>query len=424
MTDPGLPAAEQTIIDGTVVRFEPDRFVLAEADVSIKHGKIVAVGKRLPRDGEVVDAGGGLVLPGLVNGHTHLGMSALRGLVPFLALEEWLRRIWAIERTLTVSDVHVGTALGLLEQLHQGTTTFNDDYLQADGAAHAALDLGARVQLVRGMIDLYDGKTQERLQDTLRLHGTFDGAGMGRLHIGVGIHSAGTVTEGLLHQGTALADRLGTFVHSHVHETERNIADFAARTGQRPLGYLHDRGMLAGGPRVLVHCCHLEPAEVRTLCRLPAGGVVTCPSSNGNLRVGTTPIIDLQAGGCRLAIGTDGAVSNPRQDLRHEGQLLARQADLSIESVAHVLTAGGAAVLGLPVGAVVVGHHADLVLVDGSDPAPFLRGAVDPRMVLVAGQQLVQSGRFCGGGSANLQGLQHDGALLRQRLEAVAAATA
>ncbi|MEN6342881.1 MAG: amidohydrolase family protein [Methanospirillum sp.] len=343
-------------------------------------GMIAAIGENAGRDHEfdhVIEGRNRVLLPGLVNTHTHAAMTLLRGYADDMLLQPWLaERIWPLEAHLTGDDVYWGTRLACLEMIASGTVGFNDMYFFMESAARAVDEAGLRAQLSYGFIDLSDSaKREHECRATEGLADAVARMANPRVSAAVGPHAVYTVSaEGLRWCGDFAREHdLG--VHVHLAETETEVADALRSTGRRPTALLDDAGLL--GPRtVAAHGCWLDDGE----CRLMAerGATVSHnPASNMKLATGRAmPYPVLRRAGVRVALGTDGAASNNSLDLFGEmktAALLQKFAwnDPTVlpANEALALAAENAhAALGFAGGRFEVGAPADLILLETRTP--------------------------------------------------------
>jgi 5-methylthioadenosine/S-adenosylhomocysteine deaminase len=335
-------------------------------------GVIVAVGPDVtasPGD-ERLDGGGGALLPGLVNGHTHAAMTLFRGFGDDLPLMTWLEtRIWPAEGRLQPDDVYWGTRLACLEMIRSGTTKFVDMYWHAPDAARAVEDAGLRGIICAPLFDGGQASGLGALKDgaisSLEQVQTFGD----RITPFLGPHAVYTVSsESLEWIGGAAAER-GVGIHMHLSETRREVDDCVEATGLRPPALL-DRCGLLGPQSVLAHGCWLEPAELELLAERGAT-IVTNPVSNMKLAVGRQfPYLDAVQAGVPVGLGTDGAASNNSLDLFQDMKVLALAQKFANDDPS---TLPAAEVLAIATGqrsellggtALVVGAPADFVIVD------------------------------------------------------------
>jgi len=339
-------------------------------------GEIIAVDDDVTTD-ETLDATGSLVMPGLVNAHTHVAMTLLRGYADDKPLGAWLREdIWPVEAELTPEDIRVGTELGLVEFIKNGITGFADAYFEVPEIAEATAQSGLRANLSHSFITI--GKDEEAARadahESLEMARRFDGAADGRITTALMPHSLTTAESPYLAEFAEKARDDDIPIHYHANETTEEVDPIVDEHGVRPLQYAADHGALAAGD-FLAHCVHVDDTEIDLLADRGAS-VVHCPASNMKLASGIAPIQRLLDAGVNVAIGTDGAASNNDLDLFDEmrdaamiGKLAAGDArDVAAESVVRMATENGAEAIGLPVGRVEAGGVADLAVVDFDAP--------------------------------------------------------
>lgn len=360
-----------------VVPVEPERVVLEDHAVAVAGGNIVGVAPaseamRRWIAAEAVDLPDHVLIPGLVNAHTHAAMSLMRGLADDLPLERWLREhIWPIEmKHASDAFVYDGTRAAAAEMLLGGITTANDMYFFPEAAARAFLDAGMRASV--GIIALefpspYASDADDYLAKGLAARDRFRDES--RIGFCVAPHAAYTVSDRTLGRVVTIAEELDLPIHMHVHETATEVERSLSEHGRRPLERLAALGAVS--PRLIaVHAVHLTGAEQDLLARNGAS-VTHCPSSNLKLASGLAPVAALAARGVNLALGTDGAASNNRLDLLAEirlAALLAKGVSGSAEAfpaaaALAAATLGGARAIGMDhrIGSIVPGKAADLV---------------------------------------------------------------
>jgi 5-methylthioadenosine/S-adenosylhomocysteine deaminase len=366
-------------IKGAKVLTQDEKRRILDADVLVEDGAIARIGDVKERVDETIDAHGMWLMPGLVNAHTHLAMSLLRGYGDDLPLEEWLRsRIWPAEDRMKEEDIRAGTRLAALELIAGGTTTFNDMYFFEDAVADECAKAGLRGIAGWGMVDVGKVGPDEpnpRLPEIERFlakwkdHPLVRGAPAPHA-----VYTCGSATYG---RSAELAKKFDTLLHTHAHETRTEVYDVVKLKGVRPLTFLQAHGSLTDRT-LLAHCGWVTKEEVRTIAAAGAG-VAHCPVSNLKLATGgTMPLPELLAARAHVGLGTDGPASNNTLDLFETMKFTAlvhKQArwDATVASAQTVLdlaTRGGAAALRLGdrVGSIEVGKRADLVLVDPRSP--------------------------------------------------------
>ncbi|MDX1577629.1 MAG: amidohydrolase [Gemmatimonadota bacterium] len=400
------------ILGAHVVTMDAEERVIEDGAVAVKGGAIVAVGASGElvdlSAGERVDATGHLLVPGLVNGHVHMGDSLFRSLVEDLPLEPWLERLWVSERAFVDREnVGLGARLALTEMIRCGTTCALDMFWFPDVAAEIASEAGFRLATGPIFFDFGgpDGvDNEERIEAGEAWFERFSDEAL--IVPAVQPHNALTVGPERLQAARALADRHGALFHTHCSETATEVDESRERFGHTPVAWLDELGLL-DGPTVLAHCVHLTDDDFERLVRSGAA-VLHNPLSNLKLGSGIAPVARMLEEGIPVLIGTDGPVSSNDLDMwtamRFAG-LLQRGAHRdpvltpAIEIVRMVTSAGAAALgLGGRVGSVAEGLRADLVLIDLE--RPHLTPMFDPyaHLVYAVGRDDVRSvmidGRF------------------------------
>ena len=350
-------------------------------DVLVEDGKIVKVGEaKGAKASETIDAKGMLLIPGLINTHTHLPMVLFRGYGDDLPLDEWLKtRIWPAEDKMTEMDMRVGTRLAALEMIMSGTTSFNDMYFFEESIAEEADKAGMRGWAGWGMVDI--GKTKgdddpnpkvpdcEKFVKKWAKHPRVRGA--------PAPHATYTCGPETYRQMYAIAKKYDTVFHTHMSETRNEVYDTEAKRGKRPPALLDAWGGM-GDRTVLAHCGWITKDEVRDFAKAKAK-VAHCPVSNMKLATGgAAPVPELLEAGVAVGLGTDGGASNNTLDmfetmkftsllpkhLRWDARIIPAQTSFDMA------TRGGASALRLEqkVGSIEVGKQADLVLVGLRSP--------------------------------------------------------
>ncbi|MEI2772955.1 MAG: TRZ/ATZ family hydrolase [Candidatus Competibacter sp.] len=376
-----MPQAIATLLNARwIVPVEPEHCALEHHAIAIDEGRILAI---LPREeaatryhaGLCLDLDQHVLIPGLINAHTHASMTLLRGLADDLPLMTWLQdHIWPVEARWVGPDfVNDGAQLAMAEMLRGGTTCFNDMYMFPEVVAAAARACGIRTCVGLIAFDFPTGYAQsmdEYLAKGLQLHDDLRADPLVRAAFAP--HAPYTVSASALERIGRLADDMNLPIHIHVHETAAEVARFQAEHGCRPLERLEQLGLLSA--RLLaVHMTQLEPTEIERLAQAGAH-VAHCPESNLKLASGFCPAGRLDNAGVNVAIGTDGAASNNDLDLFGElrvaallGKAVAGDAAaLPAARVLRMATLGGARALGLEteIGSLTPGKAADIVAVD------------------------------------------------------------
>lgn len=357
--------------------------VIEHGGVAVAGDSILAVGKadgllaQFP-EAEVIAEPMGLIMPGLVNVHTHAAMSLFRGLADDLPLMQWLQDyIFPVEATLTGEQVYQGTLLSLCEMIKSGTTTFCDMYLFAGEVARAASEAGMRAWIGEVLYDFPSPNYGElengfayvqALLDRYRNHPL--------ISITLDPHAVYTCSPELLTRLGGLARAEGALYVIHLAENEEEVRTCRQRYGRTPVEHLESLGLL--GPHVAAaHCVMLTNAEIALLA---ARGVKVahCPESNLKLASGVAPVVDMLAAGIAVGIGTDGSASNNDVDMFGEMNTTAKihkvdrldPTAMNAATTLHAATMGGAKVLGAEhlIGSLAPGKKADCIVLDLDQP--------------------------------------------------------
>jgi 5-methylthioadenosine/S-adenosylhomocysteine deaminase len=406
--------------NGTVVTVDAGRRVIAHGAVAVDGGRIAAVGTEAEVDAQfrgkdVLDAAGGIVMPGLVNAHTHAAMVLFRGVADDLKLMEWLQKyIFPAEKiNVTAEFVRAGTRLAALEMIRSGTTTFVDMYYFEDQVAEVCKEAGLRGVLGSSLIE-FPAPDSKTIPEALAYAERFlKRWGNDPLVVpAVAPHSTYLAAPETLKAARALADRYGAPILIHLSESPDEQAQVRERYGRTPTEQLQQLGILRRG--VLgAHGIWLTPSD-RAILKEAGVGVAHCPQSNMKLASGTAPVREMLAEGLRLGLGTDGAASNNDLDMFEEmltAALLAKHASgdptvAPAPAVLEMATLGGARALGMEdrIGSLEPGKHADLVVVALDEPRMhplydpvshlvYVAKGADVRHVVVEGRVIMRDRR-------------------------------
>jgi 5-methylthioadenosine/S-adenosylhomocysteine deaminase len=298
----------------------------AEVGLRCEGDTIAALGPDIaPETGDqVIDAAGMALLPGLVNAHTHAGMTLFRGYADDLPLMEWLERhIWPVEKRMSDDDVYWGTRLACVEMIRTGTTSFWDMYWHADAAARAVEDAGIRAVTAAPLIDDADpGKSQRACSDADRSLDRIADAGGSLARPGFAPHAIYSVSERSLRWVAERAAELDIPVQIHVSETADEVEHCIAQHGVRPAELLDRCGLLSECV-ILAHGVHLDEGELDLIAERGAT-VVTNPVANLKLAVGGPfPYLSARQRKVRIGLGTDGPGSNNSLDLLSDAKAFA-----------------------------------------------------------------------------------------------------
>ncbi len=383
------------LIRGMVLPMTGPEDFYADGEIAIDGGRILSVGPRgsIPEGfvpERVLDYPNDVVMPGLINTHTHAAMTLLRSYADDLPLMPWLEdKVWPFEAKLTDEDIYWGTALALAEMIRSGSTTMLDMYASMDQVAEAVLSAGTRAVLSRGMIG-YAPNGPKALQENIELWKTYHQAGDGRVRVMFGPHAPYTCPAEFLQEVKLEADKLGAGIHIHVAETLDEIKIIQERYGCTPVQWLYDIGLF-GGHVVAAHAVHVTEEDRKILAKQHVC-VAHNPESNMKLNSGTAPIPELIARGVTVGLGTDGASSNNNLDLFGEMRTAAFQQKLRVNSsalpayeVLKLATIGGAQVLGWEdLGMLAPGFKADLITINFDQPHFYPRFSIPAHLVYAA----------------------------------------
>jgi 5-methylthioadenosine/S-adenosylhomocysteine deaminase len=384
-SQPNKEKADLVIAGGTVVTMDGTRAVYEDGAVAVNGDTIVAVGRRSDIEArytasQTIDAKGKLVLPGFINGHTHVPMTLFRGLHDDVTLNDWLYKYIFPAEAKNVNEEFVrwGTRLAAAEQIRGGVTTFADMYYFEDAVAEETKAAGMRGVLGETFIDFPapDNKSEaEMLAYTEKFLKKWQGDPL--IHAAVAPHSIYTCSEKTLQDASALARKYQAPILIHVAEMKKEREDTEKQHGMSPVQYLDKVGVL--GPDVVAaHCIFVDAADWKTLAQRHVGCVHN-PSSNMMLASGVSPVAELRAAGVAVGLGTDGpAGSNNDLDLMEEMDLTAKLAKITrmdplamnARAVVEMATIDGARALHMEkeIGSLEVGKKADLILISLDEP--------------------------------------------------------
>lgn len=367
-----------TIRGGRVLR--PD-MTIERADVLIdkESGTIKAVGQpdEIDTGEEKLDAADRLVIPGLVNAHTHVAMTLFRGHADDKELDAWLQEdIWPVEAELQAEDVRAGAKLGIAEMIRSGTTAFADMYFFMPEVAAAVEETGVRAMLGHGCITVGkdESAAHEEFETGLDFAREYDGQANGRVRTMFTPHSLTTVDESFYEEYIPIARDENIPIHIHANETENEVEPILDEYGERPLTYA-DRLDILADDSFIAHGVHVDETE-RQLLADQDTAVIHCPASNMKLASGMAPVQAMLDAGVPVGLGTDGAASNNDLDMFDEmrdaamlGKLAAEDASaVAAETVVRMATQGSADALGFDSGRIEPGANADIAVLDLDAP--------------------------------------------------------
>jgi len=412
---------ELIVSGGTVVTMDGARHVIENGAIAIKAGRIEAIGRANEIDQryaarEVINATGKVVVPGLINGHTHVPMTLFRGLADDLDLQEWLTKyIFPAEaKNVTEEFVRVGTRLGLAEMIRGGTTTYCDMYYFEDAIADETSKAGMRAVLGETVIDfaVADNKTNaEAMAYVESFVKKWEGNAL--IVPAIAPHAPYTVSEEHLKAVRAFSDRTGAPIVTHISETKREVDDSIKAKGASPIDYLNRIGFL-NNRVIAAHVVWPTEEELGLLKKLGVG-IVHNPQSNMKLASGVAPVPEMLKEDLPVGLGTDGAASNNDLNLWEEMDTAAKLHKLisrdpkvvNAQEAFEMATIRGARALHLEkeIGSIEKGKRADLVVVDLDDlnQTPYYNiysdlvyatKAADVRTVIVEGRVVMRDRRL------------------------------
>jgi len=412
---------ELIVSGGTVVTMDGARHVIENGAIAIKAGRIEAIGRANEIDQryaarEVINATGKVVVPGLINGHTHVPMTLFRGLADDLDLQEWLTKyIFPAEaKNVTEEFVRVGTRLGLAEMIRGGTTTYCDMYYFEDAIADETSKAGMRAVLGETVIDfaVADNKTNaEAMAYVESFVKKWEGNAL--IVPAIAPHAPYTVSEEHLQAVRAFSDRTGAPIVTHISETKREVDDSIKAKGASPIDYLNRIGFLNN--RVIAAHVVWPTEEELSLLKKLGVGIVHNPQSNMKLASGVAPVPEMLKEDLPVGLGTDGAASNNDLNLWEEMDTAAKLHKLisrdpkvvNAQEAFEMATIRGARALHLEkeIGSIEKGKRADLVVVDLDDlnQTPYYNiysdlvyatKAADVRTVIVEGRVVMRDRRL------------------------------
>ena len=372
------PADIDTLLLGaTIVTMDGGQRIIEDGALAVKAGKIHWLGRQddMPAmtAAKVMNLGGMVVIPGLINTHGHWAMTLFRGFADDDNLEGWLKRIWKVEAAIVARDtVIAGADLAMIEMIRSGTTCAADMYWQFDGSVEAVVAAGFRT--VNGPVFASIPGFEDRRQYLLDKAEAYlaTNAGLPLVHLCVQAHSVYATNSQMLEDVHRIAQEHDLGFITHAAESKGELAQVHQLYGKTPIEVLDKFGLL--GPKTLLaHCVHLSDAEIARLAETGTS-VSHCPTSNLKLSSGISRLVQMIKAGVNISIGTDGPASNNDLNLFHEAQLAALVQKgvtgdpfvLPAQDVLAMMTINGARALGLSdrVGSLEVDKLADLAVVD------------------------------------------------------------
>ena len=362
--------------DAWIVTQNANRDVLV-GDVVVDNERIVSVGPKYNGTADrEIDCKGDVIIPGLINTHTHIAMTVMKGVVDDLLFPDFLDKTFKIDADRTDADLALGTKIGCMEMALSGTTTFVDFYYSEDVIAKATQEAGLRGVCCWCCLD--EDKTTQKgnpVQNCKNFYHKFKGER--KIVPGVSLQGVYVCNEDTCVEAKAFSDEVGCPITMHLSETRGEVNEHKKQTGKRPAEWLSDIGVL--GPRMITaHSAWLTQREIRLMGE--AGmSIASCPMSNMKLATGgVAPIPEFNKCGVNVSLGTDGSTTNNNLDMMMEMRTLGLLQKSSrwdptvtpAQELLDIVTINGAKAIGMQdsLGSIEPGKYADLVVLNGKDP--------------------------------------------------------
>lgn len=343
-------------------------------DILINNNVIEKIEKNIlsDLDTKIIDATGKIVMPGLINTHSHLPMSIFRETIDGYGLQEWLKeKIWPIEDKLTNDDIYEATYLSCMEMIKTGCTTINDMYFMTDYIIKAALKTGIRLQTTRTLMSSGSDSAKIRLEELKKLIDTYKDEEL--ISFNAGIHGLYTTNEKDTKEFIEFAKKNNMLVHMHFCENSKEVQDIKRDYNvNSPMDVIEK--YFIGSPVILAHAVKLTDEEISRLAKLKNISVSHCPVSNLKLGCGVAKIQNMVDNGINVTLGTDGQGSGSNLDMFETMKFTAllqkgvneNPKNLPAYEVLKMATINGAKALGLEekIGSVRVGKAADLIILN------------------------------------------------------------
>ena len=351
-----------------VIPMYEDGLVLENVNIYIKDGKIFEISNKEYEAEKVIDGTGKLAIPGLINTHTHMGMSLFRNYGNDLALYDWLTQaIFPLEAKLTSDDIYYGSMLNMVEMIKSGCTRFVDMYMYEDRVAQAAQEVGMGAVIATGFVDGNDiGEASELVREAAK---KYENSSL--IDVAVAPHAIYTVSRNNLEKLTDLSHSLDTLMHIHVSETEKEVFDSINEYKMSPVKYLNDIGLF-DRPTIAAHCVHVDDEDMKIFKEKDVT-VAHNASSNLKLASGFAPVAKMNEMDINVTIGTDGSASNNNINMIEEihlASLLAKGVSkdpkaLDAYTSLKLATVNGAkAIRRVDLGKISEGYAADIAIYD------------------------------------------------------------
>ena len=405
---------EIAIKDGVILTMDDQMRVLKPGNLGISEGEIKYIGRAEVEGEEEIDARGCVVMPGLVNCHTHSPMTLFRNAFEDQPLEKWLKEyVWPVEMKLKPEHVRAGARLAAAEMALAGVTCFNDMYFFMGEVAKAAVEVGIRAVLSEGLVELFSEQASEEvLKKGVKFAEEYHGW-RGMIWAMLGPHAEYSCSLEFLSKVREAADKLKVGIHMHLAEVKPPVDEFVEKHGKTPVKALEEIGFLKNDV-ILAHAIYLNDEDLETL-RDKNVAVSYNPVSNMKLASGAARIEEMMNMGIRVGLGTDGPGSNNTLDMLQDMKTAAllqklkymNPRSLPAKNAVRMATRGGAEALNLDhlIGSIEVGKKADVIVVDTRkvrylplrDPytaLAYCSSGSDVRDVIVDGKIVVRNGEL------------------------------
>ncbi|MHA2174448.1 MAG: amidohydrolase [Candidatus Hodarchaeales archaeon] len=369
------------IKNATIITVNSKNEVIANGGVVIENNIITTVASMAQlRDisaDEVIDAEGMVVMPGLVNTHTHLSMTLFRGVADDVPAINWLPIIWSIEKNINEDFCYTGALLGCMEMIKSGTTCFADQYWHMEKICTAIKEAGLRADLSQGILELNDPeKGSKDLQESVAFAKEWNNSVNGRITTRLGPHAIYSCSPTLLRETREAADKIGVGLHIHVAEGPNEPKMAKEKHGDTSIEHLHNLGIL-NGDVLAAHSVYVNNSDMEIMKKTNTS-VAHCPTAMMKYGNEIAPVPDLLSKKIRVGIGTDGCGSNNNLDMIEEMRTVALvhkmirndSTVLPVPQLIKMATLSGAEALGLDkeIGSIESGKKADVILLDFQKP--------------------------------------------------------
>ena len=349
--------------------------VESNLDILIENDKIKEIGNNLSSENveNVIDATGKIVLPGLINAHSHAPMSIFRETVDGYDLQAWLHeKIWPMEDQLTDEDIYYASYLSYIEMIETGCTTMNDMYFSTEEIIKAALDTGIRLQTTRTQAEHECGKGQEkRIRELKEIIEKYNNK-YDNITLNLGIHGLYTINTNYIRECMKIAEKENLNIHMHFCENSKEVEDIKNIYNKLPIEVLEEE--FNTNKVLLAHCVKLNEEEIKRIAKMRNVSIVHCPVSNLKLGCGVANITEMIKNGINVALGSDGQGSGCSLDMFEEMKYAALLQKgihedailISAYEVLKMATINGAKALNLEkeIGSIEIGKKADIIILN------------------------------------------------------------